>query len=76
MRRNCLLKHVIEVRIGGRREVMGRWEIRCKKLLDDLNKKYWKLKEETLNHTVKNSLWKRLWTCHKTQQNEWIYIPV
>jgi hypothetical protein len=24
MRRNCLLKHVIEVRIGGRREVMGR----------------------------------------------------
>jgi hypothetical protein len=47
--------------------VTGRQGRRCKKLLDDLKEKrgYWKLKEEAQDHTVKNSLWKRLWTCHK-----------
>ena len=27
---------------------------------------YCKLEEEALDHTVENSLWKRLWTCRKT----------
>jgi len=36
LRRNCLLKHVIEVRRKGRIEVTGRRERRRKKLLDDL----------------------------------------
>ena len=43
----------------------GRWH---KQLL--VNRKetwgYWKLKNEALDHTVENSLWKRLWTCRKT----------
>ena len=37
--RNCLLKHVIEGKIKGRIEVMGRRGRRRKKPLDDLTKK-------------------------------------
>jgi len=36
LRRNCLLKHVIEGKIEGRIEVAGRRGRRSKKLLDDL----------------------------------------
>jgi hypothetical protein len=52
--RNCLLKHVIELKLEGRIEMMGRQGRRCKQLLDDLKEKrrYWKLKEEALNHTL------------------------
>jgi hypothetical protein len=44
LRRNCLLKHIIEGRISGTRK-RGR---RRKQLLDDFKKakRYWKLKEE------------------------------
>jgi hypothetical protein len=54
LRRNCLLKHVIEGKLEGRIEMTGRRGRRCKKLLDDLKeeKRYWKLKEETLDRTV------------------------
>jgi hypothetical protein len=47
LRRNCLLKRVIEGKIGGRIEVAGIRGRRCKQLLDDLKDKwgYWKLKE-------------------------------
>jgi hypothetical protein len=50
LRRNCLLKHVIEGKIEGRIEVRGRRGRRLEQLLDDLNetKRYWKLKEEEL----------------------------
>jgi hypothetical protein len=43
--------------------VIGRRGRRHKQLLDDLNEKlgYWKLKVEALE----NTLWKRLWICHK-----------
>jgi hypothetical protein len=34
--RNCLLKHVIEGKIQGRIEVIGRRGKRCKQLLDDI----------------------------------------
>jgi hypothetical protein len=42
VRTNCLVKHVTEGRIEGKRT----WGIRRKLLLDDLKKKrgYWKLK--------------------------------
>jgi hypothetical protein len=55
--RNCLVKHVIEGKIGGGREVTGR-QIRCKQLLDDLKEMggYWKLQEEAQDHTLENSL--------------------
>jgi hypothetical protein len=61
LRRNCLLRRVIEV--------TGRQGRRCRKLLDDL-----KGKERILlfeggssgSHYVESSLWNRLWTCRKT----------
>jgi hypothetical protein len=54
LRRNCFLKHVIEGKLEGRIEVMGRRERRHKQLLDDLKEKrgYRKLKEEALDRTV------------------------
>ena len=39
LRRNCLLKHVIEGKIERRREVKRRRGIRRKQLLDDLKEK-------------------------------------
>jgi hypothetical protein len=36
LRRNCLLKHVIEGKIEGRVEVTGRQGKRCKQLVDGL----------------------------------------
>jgi hypothetical protein len=54
LRRNCLLKHVIEGKLEGRREMMGRRGRRREQLLDDLKEKrrYWKLKEEALDCTL------------------------
>jgi hypothetical protein len=54
LRRNCLLKHVIEGKIDGRIQVTGRRGRRRNKLLDYLKEKrrYWKLKEEALDLTV------------------------
>jgi hypothetical protein len=51
LRRNCLLKHVIEENLEGRIEMIGRRGRRRKQLLDDLEEKirYWKLKEEALD---------------------------
>jgi hypothetical protein len=52
LRRNCLLKHVIEGKLEGR--MTGRRGRRHKQLLDDLKEKrrYWKLKEEALDCTL------------------------
>jgi hypothetical protein len=54
LRRNCLLKHVIEGKLQGRIEITGRRGRRCKQLLDDLKEKrrYLKLKEEALYRTM------------------------
>ena len=54
LRRNCLLKHVIEGKIKGQVEVTRRQERRRKKLLDDLKDRrgYCELKEEALDRTV------------------------
>jgi hypothetical protein len=45
---------VIEGKFEGKTEMMGRRGTRCKQLLDDLKEKrrYWKLKEEALDHTL------------------------
>jgi hypothetical protein len=54
MRRNCLLKHVMEGKLVGRIEMTERRGRRRKQLLDNLNEKrrYWKLKEEALDRTL------------------------
>jgi hypothetical protein len=54
LRRNCLLKHVIEGQREGRIEVTGRRGRRSMQILDDLKKKrpYWNLKEEALDRTL------------------------
>ena len=54
LRRNWLVKHVIEGTIEGRIEVVGGRGRRGKQLLDDLKESrgYWKLKEEVLDRTV------------------------
>ena len=57
LRRNCLLKQVIEGKIKGEIEVTRR----RKKLLDDLKDRrgYYHLKEEALSHYVEEPFWKR-----------------
>jgi hypothetical protein len=54
LRRNCLLKQVIEGKIKGEMEVTSRRGRRRKKLLDDLKDKrgYSHLKEEALDCTM------------------------
>jgi len=54
LRRNCLLKHVIEGKIKGEMEVARRRGRRRKKLLDDLKDRrgYSHLKEEALDRTM------------------------
>jgi hypothetical protein len=54
LRRNCLLKHVIEGKLEARIEMTGRRGRRRKQLLDNLKekKRYWKLKEEALDRTL------------------------
>ena len=58
LRRNCLLKHVIEGKIKGEMEVTRRRGRRCKKLLDDLKDRrgYCHLYEEAhRSHYVEES---------------------
>jgi hypothetical protein len=54
LRRNCLLKHVIEGKLEGRIEMTERRERRRKQLLDDLKESsgYLQLKEKTLVGTL------------------------
>jgi len=53
LRRDCLLKQVIEGKIKGRIEVTGIRGRRRKRLLDNFKaKRYWKLKEEALDRTL------------------------
>jgi hypothetical protein len=54
LRRNCLLRQVVEGKTDGRIEVTGRRGRRYKQLLDSLNDKrrYWKLKEEALDRNL------------------------
>jgi hypothetical protein len=58
LRRNCLLKQVIEGKIKGEMEVTRRRGRRRKELLDDLKDRrgYSHLKEETLDRTMWRNL--------------------
>jgi hypothetical protein len=62
------MKHVIDGKIEGNIKVLERRGRRFMQLLDDLKetRKYWKFKEEAADHNttyMKDSLWKRIWTC-------------
>jgi hypothetical protein len=61
MCRNCLLKHIIEGKIGERMEVTGRRGRKRKQLLDDLKETrgHWKLEEEALDHTLWRTRFRR-----------------
>jgi len=54
LRRNCLLKQVIEGKVEGRIEVTGRLGRRRMQILGDVKEKkgYWKLKEEALDRSM------------------------
>jgi hypothetical protein len=58
LHKKCLLKHVIEGKTEGRIEVTGRRGRRRKMTL--------RKRDHAGSHSVENSLWKRLWTCRKT----------
>ena len=86
LRRNCLLKQVIERKKKGEMEVTRRQARRRKKLLDDLKDRrgYSHLKEEALDRTMwrnrfgggfgsvirQNTKWMNEW------MNEWMYIYI
>jgi hypothetical protein len=78
VRRNCLLKHVIEGKLEGRIEMTRRRGRRCKQLLDDLKEKrrYWKLKEEALDCTVLRSRFGRGYGPVVRQTTERMNIPM
>ena len=70
LRRNCLLKQVIEGKIKGEMEVTRIRGRRCRKLLDDLKDRrgYSYLKEEALGRTMwRESFWRKFWTCRQTE---------
>ena len=54
LRRNCLVKQIIEVKIKGQIEVTRRRGRRRKKILDDLKdrRRYCELKEEAVDRTM------------------------
>jgi len=80
LRRNCLLKQVIEGKIKGEMEMTRRRGRRCKKLLDDLTDRrgYSHLKEEALDRIM----WRNPFgggfgpvvTQNTEWMNEWILI--
>jgi hypothetical protein len=75
--RNCLLQRVIEGKIQGGIEVTGRRGRWRWKLLDDLKEKERILTFEGGSsglHYVESWLWKRLWTCRKTDYLNEFYI--
>jgi hypothetical protein len=63
LRRNCVLKHVIEGKTVGKINGMGRWRRRRKQLLDELKEKSKLLERErgsTRSRSAENWLWKRV----------------
>jgi len=73
LRRNCLLKQVIEGKFEGRIEVMGRRGRRRKQLLDYLKetRRYGKLKEESLDPTRWKTRFGRSFDLSLIRQNRW-----
>ena len=69
MRRNCLLKQVVEGKIKGGIEVTGRRGRRRRNLMDETKERRgnFHLKEEALVRTMRRDRFGRgFWTCRKT----------
>ena len=62
VRSNCILRHVIEGKIDGKRRRGGR----RKQLWGDLKEKILGLKEDVLDRNLANYLGRRLRNCRKT----------
>jgi len=75
LRRNCLLKQVIEGKIKRKMEATRRRGRRRKKLLDDLKdgRRYSHLKEEALNRTMWRNRFGGGFGPVVRQNTEWIY---
>jgi hypothetical protein len=72
LRRNCLLRQVIEGKMKGGIEVTGRRGRRRRRLLDELKEREGILTSEggsSRLHYVESSLWKKLWTCRQTDDS-------
>ena len=68
MRRKCLLKHVIDGKTDRKIAGKGRRGRKRKHILDDFKEKEKMValeRESTRSRSVRNSLWKRIWTCRK-----------
>jgi hypothetical protein len=74
LRRNCLLRQVIEGKIKGRIGVAGRRGRRRRKLLDDLKerRRYFHLKEEALDRTMWRARCGRLFGPVVRQTAKWM----
>jgi hypothetical protein len=74
LRRNYLLKQVIDEKLEGRAEMTGKRGRRRKQLLDDLKvkRKYWKLKEEALDRTLWRTPFGRGYRPVVRQAEEWV----
>ena len=74
LRRNCLLKYIIEGKREGGIEVTGRQERRGKQILDDSkeSKGYWKLKQKALNGALCGTSFGRGYGPVAKQTTEWI----
>jgi hypothetical protein len=75
LRRNCLLKHVIEGKVEGKRKVKRRRGRRRKQLLDDLKERrgYCKLKEEALDRSLCRFYFERGYGPVARQTRSYIY---
>jgi hypothetical protein len=75
LRRNCLLRQVIEGKTKGGIEVTGRWGRRRRKLLDDLKegRGYSHLKEEALDRTMWRARFGRGFGPVVRQTTKWMY---
>ena len=78
LRRNCLLKHVIEGRTEGRVEVKERREGRPTQLLDDLKKTqgYWKFEGEAVDGALWRSRFIRGYEPAVKETTEWLHVYI
>jgi hypothetical protein len=78
LRRNCLVKHVIEGKVEERIAMMRRRRKWSKQLLDGLKEKsgYWKLKEEAPRRSLWRKPFGRTYKHFAREIKQWMYINI